>query len=245
MDPDSERGLVTIIGRGNSGTRILSKALFASGVFMGRQLNNSADTVPAASMYSACKIIARHVRWEGDLRWDFDRLHTMPVDSEFADLVHDYLEHILASRFARRGWKLPETTLAYPWIVRMLPAIKYVYMVRDPRDGLLGGHLTDDLRRADVECPELDSTYEQRVASWKYQYEIVKSTPQPRHFISVRFEDLVLDQEATMQRLEAFLEMPLARVVVDKTRVGRWKADTRVLRYIEPIEEHMREHRYI
>jgi hypothetical protein len=56
----------------------------------------------------------------------------------------------------------------------------------------------------------------------------------------VRFEDLVLDQETTLNRLEGFLGSPLARVVVDRSRVGLWREDPRVLDRIGPLEEHMR-----
>jgi Sulfotransferase family len=241
----SEENLVTVIGRGNSGTRVISQSLYASGVFLGETLNDCGDTVPPGAMYKACLLIAEHVRWTGELSWDFDQLHSMEIDSEFIDLVTSYLDQVLKSSKPRRGWKLPETTLGYPWIVRMFPEIKYIHIVRDPRDCLLGSHLTDDLKRCNVQYPETDDQFAQRVASWKYQHEIVKATPQPKHFLSIRFEDLVLDHESTMQQLEVFLGFPLARVIVEPTRVGRWKSDPRVLPHIAPLEPDMLELRYI
>ena len=42
----SESAKVTIIGRGHSGTRAISHTLYASGVFMGANLNRSGDLVP-------------------------------------------------------------------------------------------------------------------------------------------------------------------------------------------------------
>ena len=54
----------------------------------------------------------------------------------------------------------------------------------------------------------------------------MKATPKPSNYIGVRFEDFVLKQEQTLARLEAFLDMPLARIVVRKSSIGRWKADT-------------------
>ena len=38
--------LITIIGRGHSGTRAMSHTLYASGVYMGRTLNRVGDKVP-------------------------------------------------------------------------------------------------------------------------------------------------------------------------------------------------------
>lgn len=233
--------LIIVIGRGHSGTSALAKTLGESGVFLGDTLNSRWDTNPPKLMYEACLIVAKHVRWNGGLSWDFEELHSMPLDPRFETMVAAYLESVLASRSAHRGWKLPETTLAYPWIVRMLPAGRYIHLVRDPRDALLKKHLTDDLGSCDVGYPQTEDKLEQRVASWKYQHEIVKATPRPEHFISIRYEDLVLDQEHTLKRLEEFLGLPLARIEMDTTRVGQWKQDRRLLRHMQPIARELRE----
>ena len=50
--------LVTVIGRGHSGTRAISHTLYASGVHMGRLLNRSGDLMPPAKMYDACRVAA-------------------------------------------------------------------------------------------------------------------------------------------------------------------------------------------
>jgi hypothetical protein len=87
----------------------------------------------------------------------------------------------------------PETTLIFPWIVRMFPELHYINWVRDPRDCILGQHLTDDL--ADFGVP-YDKTADERLRraiSWDYQVEIVRATPKPKRWTTVRFEDFVLD----------------------------------------------------
>ena len=50
--------LITIIGRGHSGTRAISNTLAASGVFMGQPLNGSWDLIPPQDMYDAAAIAA-------------------------------------------------------------------------------------------------------------------------------------------------------------------------------------------
>src|SRR3990167_7742013 len=101
--------MITIIGRGHSGTRAISRTLRESGVYMGAQLNGSSDLVPPEEMYEACRVMARHVTYLGNLRWDFSKLHTMPIDPAFTRLVKSYLASVLGSQARRRGWKLPET----------------------------------------------------------------------------------------------------------------------------------------
>lgn len=216
--------MIIVIGRGHSGTRAISHTLYASGVYMGNQLNDSGDKLPPDDLYEACRVMARHVEWQGNLSWSFQRLHAMPIDPEFTTLVERFLADLLR-RGEPRGWKLPETTLVYPWIVRMFPEAHYIYLVRDPRDCIIGGHLTDDLRDFGVQYPATDDLRERRAISWKYQYELVKATAQPQRFLTVRFEDLVLRQEETVQQMESFLGLPLARIIVRQAPIGRWRTD--------------------
>ena len=217
--------LVTIIGRGHGGTRAISHTLSESGVYMGAQLNRSGDLVPAEDLYEACRVMSRHVVHLGGLKWDFSKLHTMRIDPEFKRLVESYLASVLASEAENRGWKLPETTLIYPWIVRMFPDIKYIHWTRDPRDSILGAHLTDDLASFGVPYEKMDDVRLMRAISWKYQREIVKATPPPKHTIDVRFEDFVLKQDETLARVEAFLGIVLDKIEVNPEAVGRWKTD--------------------
>ena len=217
--------MVTVIGRGHSGTRAISHTLVESGVHMGSELNRSGDLLPPQDLYKACRVMARHVRYLGDLEWDFSGLHTMEIDPEFIRLVETYLADILGSDAEHRGWKLPETMLVYPWIVRMFPGIRYIYWIRDPRDCILGGHKTDDLADFGVPYDRTDDVRLRRAVSWKYQSEIYKGTPAPEHLITIRFEDFVLEQDATLSRLESFLGIPLAKVPVNPEAVGRWKTD--------------------
>jgi hypothetical protein len=207
--------MITIIGRGHSGTRAISHALTASGYYM----------VPPDDLYEACRVFGKYVTHKGGNQWDFSALHSMPIDPVFEYLVKRYLKHVLASK-EPRGWKLPETTLIYPWIVRMFPEIDYVFWVRDPRDSILAAHLTDDLANFGVpyEKPADDDIHMKRAISWKYQRDIVKATPSPKKRIDVRFEDFVHQHEATMQRLEAFLGVPLGRVITRTDAVGRWRS---------------------
>ena len=135
---------------------------------MGKELNPSSDLVPAEDLYKACKILSQNVIYKGDFDWDFSALHSMEIDQEFIKLVNSYLSSVLDSKEKNRGWKLPETTLVYPWIVRMFPDIKYIFWVRDPRDCVLSGHITDDLSNFNVPYNKTDDPYLNRIYSWKY-----------------------------------------------------------------------------
>lgn len=237
------KDLITIIGRGHSGTRAMSHTLSASDVFMGAPLNESGDLLPPEAMYEACRVLARHVEWKGRLEWDFSRLHSVPIPDEFTALIHSFLKSVRESRSPYRGWKIPETTLAYPWIVRLFPEIKYIFWIRNPRDCIIGSHVTDDMNEFGISYPKTDDERLRRAISWKYQYDLVKATPRAANWIEVRFEDFVLRQDETLTRLEKFLGIQLARIPVRPTTVARWKADTGV-NYFDFLEPAMREYGY-
>ncbi len=203
----------------------MSHTLSASGAFMGAPLNESGDLLPPEAMYNACRVLARYVEWKGGLDWDWSALHKMEIPQEFIDLIQRYLISVWQSPTEYKGWKIPETTLVFPWIVRLFPEIKYIFWIRDPRDCIVGGHLTDDLNDFGVPYPPTEDIRLKRAISWKYQYDLVRATPKPAHWIEVRLEDFILKQEDTLGRLEAFLGLPLARIPVKPEVIGRWRSD--------------------
>lgn len=234
--------LVTVIGRGHSGTRMISHTLYASGVYMGEPLNRSGDLLPPDDMYEACRVFARYVTWQGGLVWNWDAAFEAEIPEEFTSLVRSYLKTVLASSSPHKGWKIPETTLVYPWILRMFPEAKYIFWVRNPRDCILGKHVTDDLARFGIAYPEIPERTNgegvpspderlRRAISWQYQYELMRTAPKPDNWIEMRFEDFVLDRDRELARLEAFLGLELARIPVRHDAVGRWTLDDDVNYY--------------
>jgi hypothetical protein len=235
--------MITIIGRGHSGTRAISQTLSESGVYMGEPLNRSSDLIPPEKMYEACRVMARSVVWNGDLSWDWSALHTCEIPGEFVDLIRGYLTLVLNSSAEHKGWKIPETTLVFPWIVRLFPEIKYIYWIRNPRDSIVGRHKTDDLADFGVPYPQTENLRLRRAISWWYQYALVQATPKPENWIEVRFEDFVLRQEETLARLEDYLGMKLARVPVHPEAVGRHETDEGV-NYFPFLEPAMLAYKY-
>jgi hypothetical protein len=128
----------------------------------------------------------------------------------------------------------------------MFPDIKYIYWVRNPRDNILARHVTDDLGDFDVPQPDAAQLLQERypalrgrcrarrkqqeellwrmrrALSWHYQHAIVAATPKPANWLVVRFEDFMNQQEATLARLEAYLGIPLGRIIVRREAVGRY-----------------------
>ena len=235
--------MVTIIGRGHSGTRAISHTLTASGCFMGEPLNKSGDLLPPQDMYEACRVLAPFVRWNGDLTWNWDALHTMAIPEEFTRLIHSYLSSVESSASQHKGWKIPETTLVFPWIQRLYPEIKYIYWIRNPRDCILGGHLTDNLTDFGIPYPPTEDERLRRAISWKYQYDLMQSTPRPKYWMEVRFEDFILKQDETLRKIEDFLGIKLEKIPVHPETVDRWKLDEGI-NYYDFLEPAMHQYGY-
>lgn len=168
--------MITVIGRGHSGTRAISNTLSESGVFMGSPLNNSWDwsrrkvcMKPAVFLAEVCGL---HRRFDlGFFKGALDG-----PDPAFVRLIEDYLSSVLNSDAPNKGWKIPETTLCYPWILKMFPDMHYIHWVRDPRDCILGGHVTDELEKFNIDYPETGNIREKRAISWQYQPGLMKAT---------------------------------------------------------------------
>lgn len=222
--------LITVIGRGHSGTRAISHTLSQSGVYMGEPLNVSGDLIPPEEMYEACRVFAKYITFKGGMEWDFSKVMSMEPDPAFVRLVESYLSSVLNHEGENKGWKLPETTLVFPWIIKMFPEARFIHWVRDPRDCILGGHVTDDLNAFGVEYDKTDNLRRNRAISWFYQRELVRNTPAPTHQISVRFEDMIFSQSDVLRKLEKFLGFHLVQIPMRKDPVGRYKNDE---------EEHM------
>ena len=172
-------------------------------------------------MYEACRVLAKYVVHKGGLEWDFSQLFSGPIDPAFTRLIESYLASVLGSDAERRGWKIPETTLCFPWISRLFPDIHYIYWMRDPRDSILGSHVTDDLADFGVPYQHTDDLRERRAISWFYQYEIMRMTPTPARRIDVRFEDFVLKQEENPRTAGGVSRLP-ART--HRSAAGRHRA---------------------
>ncbi len=220
--------LVTVIGRGHSGTRAMSQTLSESGVYMGEPLNTSWDLLPPQDMYEACRVFGKYVRYTGNMKWDFSRVMAMDPDPAFVKLIESYLKSVLTSDRDKKGWKIPETTLVYPWIRKMFPKAYYIHWVRDPRDCILKKHMTDDLNDFGIEYDKTEDVRRNRAISWYYQRELVRSTPVAQREIHIRFEDMIFKQDETLERLEQFLHIPMAKIPMRTDSVGRYKTDEEV-----------------
>ena len=211
--------LIIVIGRGHSGTRLISDCLEKSGVYMG-DTNNSGDHIPPDALYRASYIAGNKIKQIGKYEWDFDGLARTFPPEEYITNIREYSSKILRNiGKSPSGWKLPETILSYPWIVQLFPEAYYIHWTRDPRDALLGQHITDYLGYWNIPSSYTEESSKSKIESWIYQRRIVEQTPLPQNFIHINFENFVNNQAKELKKLSVFLGIKLKTIEVNKNKV--------------------------
>ena len=218
----NKKSTIIIIGRSHSGTRILPEVLQSSGIFMGAPLNVASDLLPPDELYEACKIFGQQVIYKGNYHWDFTNAVRADIPIRFKQLLESYLQSLIQSNRQPLGWKIPENTLIYPWLCRLLPKATFIYWVRHPEGscGRMAG--VDRLEKWGIPCKKFwfhEWNYKIRVVSWKYHYDIVMHTPRPQNFLRIRFEDYVQQQDRSRKAVEELIGYELKNIELDQAKV--------------------------
>lgn len=178
---------------------------------MGYHLNKSMDKGPYELAYGIVKRFIRKIEFERDNTFDlrpaFEARTLLDVDE-----IRQYLRDIICHPSNMKGWKLPETTFLYPWLVDLYPEVYYIWWLRDPRRNAF--HLSDNFLSA--RRPFLGIGHRDfRFWSWLVQYRIVRQTSMPERFITIRMEDFLNHQDRELERLSDFLGVKLIKLEVD------------------------------
>jgi LPS sulfotransferase NodH len=213
---------VVLLGRGGSGTRVLSELALANGVFLGNRVNVSGDSVEWVEALYPLAVEAA----------DFGVAEGSERDASWRDALMRRAAAILgaAGREARDpwGWKLPETTVALPQVVRTFPRARVVHLVRHPVTiSLRRTHMTSRLdnpvgravlyaayRTAGRDARRIadDGEAVHNALSWDYQMRTVldalDARPAGVRVMQLHYEDVCADPVAALAQVAAFLERP-------------------------------------
>jgi hypothetical protein len=200
-----------IVGSGRSGSTLLRMMLASHSRlsippetwFLNRMpdLLELERPLTPAEAERAVQIITGHYRWP-DFKIDaaafrrqaaaLDRPHLRDI----VELV--YAEHLGRDGKQRWGDKTPGYIALAPQLARLYPGAKFIHLFRDGRDVAKSfqskrwyGRWLHDNAREWIEAMEFERRWSR--------------TDLARHFLPVRYEDLVLDTEATVRRICDFL----------------------------------------
>lgn len=249
-----EDSIITIIGRGNSGTRLIAQTLHETDdIYMGEKFSARGDKQPYSYMYEMARMAGENVKYLGNYEWDFsDLINTLPPD-KYKNLFYKYINDLLNNDSKYVGWKLPETTLSYPWLVNLMPNMRFIIIVRDPRDCVVNGHATDNLEDWNVEydkeklenLDDEEKNQKRKCISWKYQYDLINSIPLPKNHIVIRFEDMCLKQDEILLKINNFLGINnISKHSIIESPVGRHLSHPEQITYYPFLNKLMDQYGY-
>lgn len=213
-----------LLGRGGSGTRLLSALAAQSGAFLGNDLNVSGDSVEwVADIYELAREACASDIAPGSERDAYWR-------QALQQRATDILGKAALPAGAKWGWKLPETILALPQILRAFPRARVIHLTRHPftsslrrthmtsrNDNPIGASVLSSAYRAAGRAPEAilaDEPYLHNAYTWAYQVggacRALDAFCQDDRVLRLRYEDLCANPAQARGEIAAFLGIQTA-----------------------------------
>jgi hypothetical protein len=230
---------VIVFSASHSGSRLLALLLSRLGVFMGSHLNDSEDSVDVFELVR--HLVEAHAP-------DYSKLFRDGDPTLSARALDAFNAHLADRPPGQRwGWKLPETTHVMPVMARLFPEARCIHLVRDGRDVAFSPFLAP-------KAPFWRKIYfnDDRIYSWRGHPMTQRAYRNHGHlfnaarwvnsvtlgrahgamlgerYLEVRYEALVADPVAEMNRLAAFLGVEGLNpddelLEVRPQSVGKWR----------------------
>ncbi|NRB75994.1 MAG: sulfotransferase [Verrucomicrobiales bacterium] len=208
-----EEEVVIIMGRGHSGTRVVTRICETLGINVGATEELKSGDTADLKFTRPIKKVAIH-----DIDCNFTGSRKNWLLNRFQLAAGRYYKRLQPS--GTWGWKFPETYLIGPYVHETFPKAKYVHLIRDGRDLAFKEHLTDDPHRklgrvllnhiGVMDQPH----YLQAARSWEYQvkgWDAFASHLPEGKVIDFKFEDILTEPRESVERLTHFLGCPMTK----------------------------------
>jgi Sulfotransferase family len=211
VDETSAPAPFFIVGSGRSGTTLLRMMLCSHSRIsippetwfllpLVKRLNIDRALNPS-EIECAIALMTEHHRWPV-MNLDSEELRRRVrqiTDRRLRDVVDTaYRAHMEAHGKVRWGDKTPLYIEIVPQLARLFPGARFIHLIRDGRD------VARSFQNTHWVSPWLHDNTEEWVSAMKYQRRWERS--ELRNFIlPIRYEDLVLDTEATLRKTCEFL----------------------------------------
>ena len=253
----SRQNPIVLMGRGHSGTRVLSWLCTHLGVNLGTSESlATGDADDQKFTQQIKKITLNNISSTGNGEINKKDLH------RFQKAVMGYFTRLHCPQ-THWGWKFPETYLIAPYIATTFPEARYIHLVRDGRDIAFKRHLTDDPQRklgkkilAAQNALGLPH-HLQAALSWAFQvdnFDRFRPSVSAEQVIDVTFEHICLHPYETAQQLCAFLHLPFTdrcqtyiKEQINSRKVAQYKEnDPQLIREVEEaITDTLRRYHYL
>lgn len=257
-----QTSFVAIGGLGGSGTRIVAELVQKSGVYLGPTLNAQLDNllftllfkrrnwftdfppngeidrmidIFASAMRDGVGPAFEHIPPEEVEDW-FKNSEGMGVNrARFEDILKSPPPDL--SQHTGLGWKEPNTHVFLPQLVRRVPNMKYIHVMRNGLDMALSGNrqqLVNWGRHYGIDPVSDDSDTTSQLKYWlasNRQILAIGQTMKPGHFYALNYDDLCLNFTTAVGPLQAFLGRTLTDADMDyfsghvgSSSIGRFRS---------------------
>ena len=242
LDPDSP---IVVGALGGSGTRVLGDILIGAGVHLGGNLNTANDSVTATVLFNRPRWERTATAEELEAAFHRLRRFLLRRDVSLSDhwalaraaLRPGHTEGVRRRvRYARRvvrekgpgsatswGWKEPNSHIFVPALAGIFPGLRFIYLARHPLDMAFSTNL-NQLRnwggRYGVEVgDDVDGLARGQLDLWIAATRdacAVGPALLGSRFLHLRFDDLVDQPRATVDRVVDFIGTPVAETDRDR-----------------------------
>jgi hypothetical protein len=123
---------IVVFNKSHSGSRLLTRLLDRSGIFMGAERNPHEDALPILPIVQRLVV---------DYYPDYGPLLVRRDDELNRAILAAFEKHLQGFSGTRWGWKLCETTYILPVLAAIFPEAHYVHLLRDGRDVAFSDHV--------------------------------------------------------------------------------------------------------
>ncbi len=242
-------GPFPIFCRGHSGSRLLAEAYRRNGIWMGLSDNRTRD----AREFRQANPEVQYLIRQGFYYHQLSPEEKKEARRRLRTLVETSRKHCPnPKQYVGYGWKRAVTTFFMPILIDEFPESRIVHLIRDGRDVMLSRlnarmrNLDDPLNRLVVFGDETVTCFNghpltrktvkrHRLAIEMMHWVTVvrfarRHGGQARHYLEIRYEDLVARPADTLERVFHFLGVPVKPDVLDwaqqhasPARVGKWR----------------------
>jgi LPS sulfotransferase NodH len=165
-------------------------------------------------LYAPPEIPLLHLGVRAETEWIRVSLQALQLTSEEVD--HLLWDRLLGDVLTRSGKqtiviKTPSNVLAWPRIAQCWPDARYIFLLRHPAAAVASAHAAWNERWH----PGESGTYAEAVTKALRYLEQVEAARQALPGLSVRYEDLTREPEATVTGLCGFLGVPFEPAMLD------------------------------
>lgn len=240
---------IILVGRGGSGTRLLSQIAMDAEIFLGTDINPTNDSMEWRDLIYEIAIE------KVENKTPSEKLHSSDTRQKLRAQAEAILQRNPKQVIDKWGWKLPETIFILPEVLNAFPEAKIVHIVRHPATCCLRNrHVTSNRSHkvgaavleaayAELDINAKSLTYDRQVidnaVSWIYQVGAIerlsRNSSLDGRLLTIRYEDIFDDWDSLSLDLATFIDIDPKRLTRPELDSSRRQAFTTLNPCIAPV----------